>query len=298
MTDDLFIHEDINKPENRINLALFSLMQQDRIREWLLAKLGQPTDAVVYPSKGRHGLRPDLKVVRSCSTLAWVEVELGKDEEQAKSYRDTFCEPVKIICGKKIDEGDLSLEEVADYLAEQTSLPPQVMVNVKHLRELIKHGLGQHSSSPGRGDVSKEMWEHEFVAGLRGRLGDKLKPTTGSVPIGYLRADTTATSNNQGFSLRVRSRVSSDGTLSVMNITAGRSDIEFPSLAKLRKYLPDRHTEVDAYSSVLAEMGLDIGRYEERQRPSLPLKTVLGELDELARCVLALAGAPAGRPPA
>ena len=28
-TDDLFVNEDISKPENRVNLALFSLMQQD-----------------------------------------------------------------------------------------------------------------------------------------------------------------------------------------------------------------------------------------------------------------------------
>ena len=298
MTDDLFIHEDISKPENRINLALFSLMQQDRIREWLLAKLGLPTDAVVYPPKNRHGIRPDLKVVYACSTLAWIEVELGKDEEQAERYRNTFPEPVKTICGKKIDGGELSLEEVADYLVEQTSLPPQVAVNVRHLRELIKDGLEQHSSSPGRGDVSKEMWEHRLVAGLRERLGDKLERTTGSVQIGHLRADTTATSNNQGFSLRVRSTKSSDGTVSVMNITSGRSEVAFPSSARLMKYLPNHRAEINAYSSLLAELGLDIDSYGELHRPSLPLDRVLARLDDLAHCVLALAGAPAGRPPA
>lgn len=295
MTDDLFIREDISKPENRINLALFSLMQQDRIREWLLAKLGLPTDAVVYPPKGRHGLRPDLKVVRACSTLAWIEVELGKDEEQTERYRRAFAEPVKTIWGRKIDGGDLSLDEVADYLAEQTSLPPQVVVNVKHLRKLIKNGMGQHSSSPGRGDVSEEMWEHPLVAGLRKLLGDKLEPRrTGGVQIGYLRADTTATSNNQGFSLRVRSTKSSDGTVSVMNITSGRLEVAFPSSARLRKYLPNHRNEINAYSSVLAELGLDIGSYGEPHRSSLPLERVLGRLDDLAHCVLALAGIPAG----
>lgn len=299
MTDDMFIREDISKPENRINLALFSLMQQDRIREWLLTKLGLSTDAVVYPSKGRHSFRPDLKVVRASSTLAWIEVELGKDEDQVERYRGTFPEPVKTICGKKNDGGDLSLEEVDDYLDEQMSLTPQVVANVKHLRELIKDGLGQHSSSPGRGDVSEEMWEHPLVAGLRKFLGDRLEQhRTGSVPNGYLRADTTDTSNNQGFSLRVRSTVSSGGTLSVMNITAGRSEVAFPSRARLRKYLPDHHSEIDTYSSVLAELGLDIGSYGEFQRPSLPLDRVLSRLDDLARCVHALAGAPAGRPPA
>lgn len=294
MTDDLFTHEDINKPENRVNLALFSVTQQDCFREWLLASLGLGTDAVVYPPKNRSGLRPDLKVVRGCSTVAWIEVELGKDERQAAHYRGTFSEPVKRIYGRKTDEGDLSLDEIANYLAEQTALPPQAKLNVEHLRKLIQDGLDEHSSSPGRGDMSDEMWGHKLVVGLRRRLGDKLKRTTGSVPIGYLRADSTDTLNNQGFSLRVRSAVSSDGTLSVMNITAGREEVRFPSLVRLRKYLPNHRTEVDDYASALEQLGLAIGRYAERQRPSLPLDTVLDGLDELARCVLALAGPPAG----
>ena len=293
MTDDLFIREDISKPENRINLALFSLMQQDRIRKWLLAKLGLCTDAVVYPSKGRGGLRPDLKVVSGCSTLASIEVELGKDEQQAERYRNTLPESVKTIWGT--DGGDLSLQEIADFLDEQSDFQPQVEMNVEHLRKLIQDGLGQHSSVPGRGDVSDEIWEHHLlVLGLRERLGDKLKRTTESVPEGCLKADTTGTQNNQGFSLRVNSTKSKSGTLSLMNITAGRSKVEFPSLAKLRKYMPYHPAEVNSYSSVLADLGLDIGRYGEPNRGSLPMDTVLARLDELARCVLGLAGPPTG----
>ena len=48
-TDDLFVKEDISKRENRVNLALFSLMHQDWFREWILKRLALPTDAVVYP---------------------------------------------------------------------------------------------------------------------------------------------------------------------------------------------------------------------------------------------------------
>ena len=86
---------------------------------------------------------------------------------------------------------------------------------------------------------------------------------------------------------------SNSGALSLMNVTAGRSQVQFPSLAKLRKYLPEHHVEVGAYSSALFDLGLDIGRYGENQRGSLPLGTVLGELDELAFCLLALAAPPA-----
>ena len=294
MFDDLFTPEDISKPENRINLAIFSLMQQDRVREALLEKLGLCPDAIVYPSKGARDLRPDFKVLRGCSTLAWIEVELGKDEQQAECYYDAFPEPVKTIWGRKTDGGDLSLEEIADYLDEQTDFPPQVTVNVRHLTELIRVGLANHSRSRGRANVSDEMWNHPLMLGLRERLGDRLKRTTGKVPEGYLKTDTTATKNSQGFSLRVNANESNIGSLSLMNVTAGRSQVQFPSLAKLRKYLPEHHVEVGAYSSALVDLGLDIGRYGEQQRGSLPLNAVLGGLDELTLCLLALAAPPSG----
>ena len=78
-TDDLFVKEDISKPENRVNLALFSLMQQDWFREWILKMLCLPTDAVVYPPTNVHGRRPDLKAIRDGSELAMIEVELGDE---------------------------------------------------------------------------------------------------------------------------------------------------------------------------------------------------------------------------
>ena len=76
-TDDLFVNEDISKPENRVNLALFSLMQQDWFREWILKRLCLPTDAVVYPTTNVGSRRPDFKVERDGSELAMIEVELG-----------------------------------------------------------------------------------------------------------------------------------------------------------------------------------------------------------------------------
>ena len=94
MPDDLFVSEDTRKPENRVNLALFSMMQQDWFREWFLERLELPDDAVVYPSKGRGVLRPDLKVARGESTEAWIEVELGRDQEQFERYCQAFDEPV------------------------------------------------------------------------------------------------------------------------------------------------------------------------------------------------------------
>ena len=74
-----------------------------------------------------------------------------------------------------------------------------------------------------------------------------------------------------------------------MNITSGRQEIGFPSLPKLVDYLPDHLHEIAAYTRVLDGMGLDISKYSEKQRPSCPLKAVLGKLDELVPCLEALA---------
>ena len=89
-THDLFVKEDVGKSENRINLALFSLMQQDWFREWILKRLCLPADAVVYPTTNVRGRRPDLKVVRNGSELAMIEVELGANQGQVEDYREHF----------------------------------------------------------------------------------------------------------------------------------------------------------------------------------------------------------------
>ena len=74
-----------------------------------------------------------------------------------------------------------------------------------------------------------------------------------SRPLGSFEADTTDTPNNQGFSLRVYSPESSDRTLSVMSISGGRDRVYFPSLAKLKKYLPDCNEQIRAYQEIYAE---------------------------------------------
>ena len=71
-TDDLFVSEAISKPENRVNLALLSLMQQDWFREWILKRLCLPADAVVYPPTNVGTRRPDFKGSSSTDCAKWV----------------------------------------------------------------------------------------------------------------------------------------------------------------------------------------------------------------------------------
>lgn len=287
-TDDLFVKEDISKPENRVNLALFSLMQQDWFREWFLKRLCLPIDAVVYPPKNVHHRRPDLKVMQDGSDVAMIEVELGANRSQAEDYREQF-DVVKTIWGKKKNRGNLSLEDIAEFIDEPRCLSPQVKINVQHLRKLIKEGLREHSASGQRGKVSEKMWKHPLVVALRDRLGDRLEATTKRVGVGHLKADAVA---NEGFSLKVNRR-DTNGEVALFSIRGG-AQLIFPSRRKLYCCLPNHQDEVDVYMSLIATLGCDVEVGGKNASPRLSLErhldTVLDEADELARCFKALAG--------
>ena len=221
-----------------------------------------------------------------------IEVELGTNLAQAEDYREQFG-TVKKVWGRRGSGGDLSLEEVADYLAgfleEPGRLSPQTRINVLHyLGELIKQGLDGHSSSAERGNVSEEMWEHSLVVALRGLLGTRLEATTKRVGIGRLKADTVG---KKGFSLKVNRRDNSK-EVALISIYAGGYLI-FPSRQKLSGCLPNHRAEVDAYMSLVSAMGCDVDVHEPNARPRLlldpNLDAVLGRVDELARCFKALA---------
>ena len=174
---DLHLREDLDKPENRVNVALFSLMQQHWFREWILNKLGLPADAIVYPPTNQHDRRPDLKVVNiDGEELAWIEVELGKNDSQYEDYAKKFGrERVKRLLGKRSHQGDLSLEEVAERVDAERGLHPQVAKNAEQLILLIGDGLAAHSQPIGRSRLSPEMRSHPLVGELCTLLGDRLQ---------------------------------------------------------------------------------------------------------------------------
>ena len=63
---DPFVNEDIAKPENRTNLALFALMNIPHFSDWIVHRLGLPQDTVIYPPQNVAGnLRPDFVTVSS-----------------------------------------------------------------------------------------------------------------------------------------------------------------------------------------------------------------------------------------
>jgi hypothetical protein len=292
---DLFLNENLNHPENRINVALFGLMTQDWLREWILARLDLPTNAVIYPPTNEDGIRPDFKVADpNGSPLAWIEVELGSNAAQIEVYKGRKNEPIKTIWGRPRHAGDLSLEEIASHISghieHHQKLSPQVSYNARHLRDQIIQSLdGFKSGSSVRAPLADAMREHPVVKGLTDRIGANLLFQLGRVPAGFLGVDTT---KPQGFSLRAPTRLATSGTVSVMYITAGRPEVGFAPDKKLRRYLPLHLDAIDEYARVLRRHGLDITVFVERGKPTLPNGPVIEALDELAPCLLTLSRLP------
>ena len=287
----IFVNEDLPKPENRVNVALFGLMTQDWFRMWLLEKLGLSTDSVIYPPTNSRGSRPDLAVSPPdlSRTLAWIEVELGTNAGQITDYRNRYSEAVKSIWGRREDCGDLSLEEIEEFLGDRIeSLQPQVQVNVQHLRKLIRQGLDGHSHSSGRMELSEEMRSHPLVSGLIYRLGDRLKITAGRIGPGELKADAVGES---GFSLRTYSPIPTGRSVFLMSIRAGNQEVMFPTRGWLEAYLPPRYrAAIKGYVTLLTEKSLyiDDGKIHW-YAGSLHVDVALAMIDDLAECVLAFA---------
>ena len=293
--DDSRIHinEDLSKAENRVNVALFGLMPQDWFREWFLGKLDLPLDSVLYPPANEHGARPDLKVeAPDGSTKAWIEVELGTNPEQIEDYRNRYDEPVKRVWGRRGNAGDLSLEEIRGFLSKRVgSLPPQTEVNVEHLRKLIQSGLDGHSKSGGKrtgSQVSVEMLDHPIVVGLKEQLGERLVLTTGRVGRGQVRGDTMK-SNEDGFSLWGFSPVHKSGVAFLLNITDGKTKMNFPTKFYLESNWPHSEDTIEEYAQILNRKGLNIDNGTGWKAAGyLGPDDMVDELDDLARCLLAL----------
>jgi hypothetical protein len=284
----IFLNENLNHPENRINVALFGLMGTEWFHDWFLEALNFPTSAVVYPPANENGVRPDLRVVDPSTdlTLGWVEVELGTNQGQVDQYRSRFAEPVRTVWGRREQGGDLSLEEVADRLEQPSpDVGTQVRFNCEHLAQQIRQDLRGFRPSAPRAEVSVEMRSHPLVVALTSRLGERLLFTTGPLPPGFLKADTTG---EQGFSLRVR-RGDASGSVSLLAISGGRPFVLLPPHAKLSRCLPRHGPLVDDFADLIAEMGCNLRTFGEQQRPMLPLHTVLDRIDDIAAMVLLLA---------
>ena len=294
-TLDIFVNEDLKKPENRVNVALFFSMQQNWFREWFLHKLDLDPNAIVYPPKNTEKrTRPDLVVVKCGKRLAWVEVELSKNSGQLREYEKQYNEPIKAVWG---ESGDLSLVEIACYLEgklegkSQEPLPLQATLSVMVLVKLIWEGIEGHVGNSSRGRISEEMCRHPLVKGLKEWLKDNLRCDSGPLADGELRADTVG---KGGFSLRVWSAKASKGTVSILNISGSTGDdiVRFSTKKHLEKYLPRSRDEINNYVAFLHDIDSDINPESSEGDIRIRMDKVLKNLDKLVCCLQDLARKP------
>ena len=73
--DRIFTNEDLSRPENRINVAMFGVMAQDWFRVWLLSELNLPASSVVFPPTNVGTERPDFTVEDpgTGDRLGWID---------------------------------------------------------------------------------------------------------------------------------------------------------------------------------------------------------------------------------
>jgi hypothetical protein len=314
---DPFVREDLSRPENRINVAIFGLMNVPAFHDWLLDSLGFPPDAVMFPplntaNEGGAG-RPDFEV-RSASgqsAIGQVEVELTKNEEQIGRFRRMFPgQRVVALWGRRSSGGDLSLEDVAEFLDKAKAWPnAQARVSALHLRKAIQDALHGARQSVGRATVTDEIWDSPLVVGLRAGVGARLEKFLPGMPAlrpGEVRINTTDTgSNNMGLSVRVFSPRSGlkDRSVSILNRSGGAHTIRFSSKTWLRYYLPSHHAVIDELAQLVDRMGGDIvqdwtASVDSAVRPSspnvssVPMAHVEANVSDLARILVRLAERP------
>ena len=197
IADRIFTNEDLSRPENRINVAMFGLMAQDWFRIWLLSELEFCCSAVVYPPRNVGLERPDFAVEdpETGDTFGWIEVEVGSDAGQRKRYADRFPEPVKTIWGTDGPGCDLSLEHISTRLEEELaadSLAPQARLSVVLLHKLIVTALSNTTSTSKPVTVSNTMKAHWLVRALTDCMGERLDFDLRPAVSGYVKANARA----------------------------------------------------------------------------------------------------------
>ncbi|MGY5881925.1 MAG: hypothetical protein RTV31_16885 [Candidatus Thorarchaeota archaeon] len=292
MGNYLHFKEDTAKPENRTNLALFSILMIPEIHSFVCNELGLPDDIIIFPSPNLvteefgSTMRPDYGITESYAEqskpIGYIEVELGKeDEPQVQKYRTELKVTIYSIVGRKDHRenggrGDLSLEEIYRVALEigQSCPNTQKHASLDLFCSLVKHYVidGNFNASNKRCNLSEEMLNSPLIQKVISYYGESTIFEGGRIERGKILLDTIA---EKGFSFKVYCRESGNNQFSLMSRTSGRNEITFPSLCKLKKYFPRKEEETALFAKIIADLGDDeIYDLGERKRARLPIETV------------------------
>jgi hypothetical protein len=302
MATPMHIHEDLSKPENRTNLALFSILMIPEVHEFMCQELMLPNTVIIMPSENLHSeeitsnLRPDYKIVGALSEpdpLGYIEVELGaEDQTQMAIYRSKTDKAVYSIVGRKEyrhrnGNDSLSLEEIYD-LAEQLKnsyRDSQQQACLELFCSLVKHYVidGHFPHSNKRVDLSDEMARSTLIRQVYEYFGsDRILRNT-NIERGKILLNSVGPS---GFSLRVYCTESRNHEFSLMSRSAGRKETEFPSLEKLLKYFPFDADAAHDFARVIGKLGArEISGLPEGRRAKLPIGVVEDHFTEIGGAI-------------
>lgn len=296
-TPELFVNEDVSKPENRLNLALFGLSNVPRFREWLICRIEVPEDSVFFPPQNvTANLRPDF-VVTSPSrerVHGWIEVELGSENTaQLKAYRKHLKGKIISIAGSQVsgcrDLTDcyLSLDEISARVGElKPELDPQQLISAEAVTTLIDQEAGT-GSSYAYVDPDSEIKNSPIMRMLEEHLGDILEFGTTPVPPGRV---VITTGTQKGWTLRIFAREAASKSISLMwDQTLGANVIRVPSADHLRKYLPEAGEAIGDFSKAIRGLGFDIERVRGRESVPVAEQKIMVAMDSLAPLIRRLA---------
>lgn len=291
--NDIFVSEDISKPENRVNLAIFALQIYEPFHIWLLRKLKIDSGCIIYPTINTEGNRPDYIIKLDNKIIGYIEVECGDDPEQIKRFKSKFENQerkVYTILGREKYNGDLSLEEIADFLKNEiiNVKNAQTIVSFKHLIKLIEVSIENRSNNK-RVEVSSKMLINPFVSELLFKLKKVDKAPGANRPIpGHIYYDTVG---EEGFSLKVYSPKGAMKHISLLNISGGKGFVNFQSAKKYDEYLNDRNESVvhEWIDFIESKLKLRITKLEYNSRTNTTVDMVLNNIEEMSLIIMKLA---------
>jgi len=300
----IHINEDTAKPENRTNLAMFSILMIPEIHTFFCNSLNIPTSSIIFPSPNFQteefdsNLRPDFKIIASFTELnvlkGYIEIELGReDQAQVSNYKSSANVPIYSIVGKKIylqEKGNLSLEDIY-YKTKEVEInykDTQVFASLLHFQKLIEYYIIENnfSGSSKRAQISEKMLNSKIIQDVVQYFGKENIILGGKIEQRKLLIDTI---KENGFSIRVYSRESTNNSVRLMNRSAGKPQIGFPSKVKLIKYFPYKKDEVLKYVNLIHNLGAsDITYLKEKQDAKLPISIVEKNMNELLKAIESL----------
>lgn len=290
--NDIFVNEDISKPENRMNLAIFHLQMLQEFHKWFCNKLGIPISSVIYPIENVSGNRPDFIIKDDRKIIGYVEVELGdENKHQLSTYKEKILKDgIKIysISSRTYHKSDLSLDEIVEYFERlnKSELSEQQKLSIIYLQKII-YNYSNNTKMNKRDFVSDKMLSNIFVSEFLSYLKE-FAPTYGlsrAVQGSYF-IDTVG---ENGFSFRVfsqKSKVASK-SLSILSITNNRDFVLFQSAEKYRTYLAHKkNVDVGGFIDFIEnKLQANIGALGINSRMEVPLFKVRDYIQELVEVI-------------